>query len=472
MKKLMFSAAVAAVASGAFAVYTPEVYEMSMTVKTTACKAGQSKNVCDEDYDTYRVKATQTIKGLFWGCDCPTIADPVPFTTFSVYGNENECHGYVFWNAKDKTPFGTADFTWEFLQCINPKMTEVEGTWDLSLTNEAGDEVVNIRGGGIGSAKFSTEYMASYISKMDGNLAGWAIPGSLSYGCAACGGVSYGCAAWEFCTFCDEVSEDAPSTAYGSWSLKINTSVGKKYAQKSILDSYKFPAAVAEYLIKVDAGTQPSDCDAVKAAKQAYDLAVAESVKVSDAELEKAESIAWGAQYVAETNLDAVAEAFNTASNNWAAAAELADRTYAMQTQVGADVLTAKGAAAFRERTKEVVGMSWDLGNTLITYAGGSQEINRFTKLPTSPISPADLDALNAKLDDIVKAVADTKAAMDDAGHQLATAKQGKFVADEAAKTAEANWANRAALQAAAKIAVDDAQVKYQALANQYPECL
>lgn len=278
----MIAAACAAVGLGAFAENTPEVYNMTITVKTTTCKAAQGKNVCDDDYSTFRVKATQKIQGLIWGCDCPTIAEPKEFESFDDFGTPDACHGYVFWDAsvKTKNPYETAEFVWSdaagifenFLQCINPKCTEVEGVWTLTLKNKDDEYLVLLQGAGVGSAKWAAKYSAAYINSMNGNVTGWAFPGSLSYGCAACGETYEGCSAWAFCSECEERGEDYPSAAYGSWNLQFNTSAAKKYGKGqtryAILDAYKFSDAVRAFLIAKDAEDpepEVDDCTKAKA---------------------------------------------------------------------------------------------------------------------------------------------------------------------------------------------------------------
>ena len=272
----MIAATAAAMASGAFATLQPEVYEMTLTIKTTACKIAKTKNLCDENIvDSYRVKATQTLKGLFWGCDCPTIAEPKAFETFDDFGTSDASHGYVFWNKKDGTPFQTAEFGWELFHYIDPKFSSVEGTWDLVMTDEDDNVVVDLRGAGFGQAHYSAKAEEEWINTMSGNVAGTALPSALEYGCKACGEYGIGCAVWNFCEDCDEEDIDVPSTAYGTWSIKYNTTASTKYGKgvdrTAILSAYKFPADVKAYLIEVDAGSEPPAPEPI--VQQKYTLA-------------------------------------------------------------------------------------------------------------------------------------------------------------------------------------------------------
>ena len=64
MKKPMIAAAAAATAGSIFGA-TAQVYDMTITVKSTECKDNKKlyKNVCADDIQFYRAQATQKFYG-------------------------------------------------------------------------------------------------------------------------------------------------------------------------------------------------------------------------------------------------------------------------------------------------------------------------------------------------------------------------------------------------------------------------
>ena len=179
MKKLMIAAACAAMAGSVFAaVGDAQVYDATLTVKTTACKNGKYtkalvnfpvKDANEFGYDVndsvmFRKQATRTINGVFWGCDCETIADPAwrIYTSFTSAGVEKTPHtvgGYAFWdatNSKEYIPFTIpyVTFEWLILNRID-QMTSVEGTW--LLRDRAANEALFFMGAGFGTANNATD---------------------------------------------------------------------------------------------------------------------------------------------------------------------------------------------------------------------------------------------------------------------------------------------------------------------------
>ena len=126
MKTIMVVTAAALLSFGAFA--DAQVYEMSLTIKTTVTKSGKiTAVVCDtpsSEVNLYRKQSTVKIKGLFWGCDCDTIAYPAKMT------DPTETYGYIFWNETTHTVLD-GEFVWKLLNRIDKKVNKAEGAWTL-----------------------------------------------------------------------------------------------------------------------------------------------------------------------------------------------------------------------------------------------------------------------------------------------------------------------------------------------------
>ena len=255
MKKLNVFAAAALVAFGAFA--DAQVYEMTMTLKTTVTKSGKiTAVVCETpspEVNLYRKQSTVKIKGLFWGCDCETIADPMKVT------DPTETFGYIFWNETTHKVID-GDFVWKVLNRIDKKVNKAEGAWTL----ESDD--LYLLGGGFGNVKDSVSrstctILDTILTPMSGNVAGWmGLPSIVvskgkeddCYKCQVIEGTEEVVAfapGWSLCA-CDEGSE---STAVsGTWKLKYLASAAKKWgkvdASFSITTVYNFPGYVVSYL--------------------------------------------------------------------------------------------------------------------------------------------------------------------------------------------------------------------------------
>jgi hypothetical protein len=259
MKKLMIAAACAAMAGSVFAAMgDAQVYDATLTVKTTACKTGKYtralvnfpvKDANEFDYEVgdevmYRKQATRTIKGVFWGCDCETIGDPHwrVYTAFSKKGVEKTPHtvgGYAFWDAtdgKEYIPFTIpyVTFEWLILNRID-QMTSVEGTW--LLRDQAADEAMFFMGAGFGTANNASDECASYIKTISGNFAGY-----LQYaaagddGCVFCGTTDYDCLVAPFC-WCQDIEQDTTylTAAFGTWTISYNASNSNKLKKKAYI---------------------------------------------------------------------------------------------------------------------------------------------------------------------------------------------------------------------------------------------
>jgi hypothetical protein len=241
MKKLMIVAAVAAMTGAALA--DAQVYDVKLTVKTTTCKDGKFTKALENlgwfgglekgDEVSYRKQATLTLAGIIWGCDCDAIANP----EWRVYGYKKGKYsvgGYAFWNATGKEaialqiPF--VKFDWAVLNRID-QMNTVEGTWMLG--DAADGEALFFLGAGFGTVKNNTKApqydCLSYISSMKGNFAGFMQGGEGGdNGCIFCGTTAYDCLVAPFCVCANAFDSTEVSAAYGSWTIKYNSSASKK----------------------------------------------------------------------------------------------------------------------------------------------------------------------------------------------------------------------------------------------------
>jgi hypothetical protein len=250
MKKLMILAAAAAMA-GTVSAAEAQVYDAALTVKTTTCKDGKytralvnfpANGVNAFGYNAgdkvqFRKQATRKIAGVFWGCDCETIADPAwrVYTNVSARRNAKTVGGYAFWDAT-KSPYipftiPYVTFEWLVLNRID-QMKTVEGTW--VLRDKAQDEALFLVGAGFGTvnnAKNTT--CEDYIKNISGNFAGFMQYASGDeFGCVFCGVTDYLCLVAPFC-WCVNADTTYLTAAYGTWSIKYNASSSKQLSNAS-----------------------------------------------------------------------------------------------------------------------------------------------------------------------------------------------------------------------------------------------
>ena len=255
MKKLMIMAAAAAMAGTVFAVGDAQVYDAKLTVKTTGCVNGKftkalesfpdkdapAFNAVKGDSVLYRKQATRKINGVFWGCDCETIASPAwrLYTGVNTKtGADKKPHtvgGYAFWDATKSSnliPFTIpyVSFEWLVLNRID-QMKSVEGTW--ILRDRAADEALFLVGAGFGTCYNKDDECASYIKSISGNFAGFLQYASgADDGCVFCGTTDYDCLVAPFC-WCQNVLDTTYLTAaYGTWSITYNASNSKTLKKK------------------------------------------------------------------------------------------------------------------------------------------------------------------------------------------------------------------------------------------------
>jgi len=243
----MIAAAAAAISAGvSAATLDAQVYDVTLTAKTTACKEikytktiatleGEHWEDVKGDTISVRKQATTKIAGVIWGCECETFADPA----WRLYNNGKTVGGYVFWNVTGKEMFRIAktSFAWAVFNRID-KGEKVEGAWALSK-----DPTLGFLGAGFGSVK-GLDCRAT-LTSMSGSFAGFILAGDNAGGCAFCGATD--CDAWQVCPCIANGANVYPlgyTVAYGTWKIKYNKSASKKLRKTGrITQSYNFKNA-------------------------------------------------------------------------------------------------------------------------------------------------------------------------------------------------------------------------------------
>ena len=250
MKKLMIAAATAALAAGAFAAGEPQVYEMTLTVKSTQCATGKKMvSICEDiEFQNYRKQVTRKYQGLFWGCGCQVIACPAEYFKGLAYDKENAGDtytSYFFWSTTKGYQYGLygedTAFQWEILQLVGPKAANIEGKWTLALDNELGEPVLDVTGAGYGTAFDVCKDGNKKIKSMSGYVVGYIdyIGEQTISGCVYCGELT-DCTPFAFCEECLDAQD--MTALFGSWTLKYNSSAAKKLAKGQYIENaYKFP---------------------------------------------------------------------------------------------------------------------------------------------------------------------------------------------------------------------------------------
>ena len=251
MKKLMIAAAAVVAGASVYAASSSkleaQVYDVNLTVKSTACKEIKyTKTIATLEGWNYsdvkgerlsvRKQGSTKIAGVIWGCECETIANPA----WRTYNNGRTVGGYLFWNVGGETCFNifTTTFKWAVFNRIDTG-DKAEGVW--ALVNKDAYNTVGFLGAGFG--KVSGTNCRTVLSSMSGNFAGFILAGSDASGCAFCGGTD--CTAWYVCPCTPNGIYDLSLTAaYGSWKIKYNKSASTKLRRTGrITQSYNFKKA-------------------------------------------------------------------------------------------------------------------------------------------------------------------------------------------------------------------------------------
>ena len=242
-----------------------QVYDVKITIKTTAAKKGSvsaAKNAFISESDTivYRTQGSQTWNGVIWGCSCDAILGSWTVINQSM----GIVAGCVIWDKKSpNTIVFDEDIHWRLLNAIDQNGTKCEGAWTIGDSSDASNAFLSFAG--FGTLALSTEKIdgdlavadcMSYVKTISGNVAGWmpapyvTTPGKKGT-CTFCSveedeedDVSYA-TAWNFCD-CAEFGDVDFTAVSGTWSIKYNTQLSKKLRNStSILNVYKkFPATV------------------------------------------------------------------------------------------------------------------------------------------------------------------------------------------------------------------------------------
>ena len=277
MKKLMFAAVVTAgfvanASSESQDEKASQVYEITMTAKTTVAKSGTvstKKNpfVAQNGTIVYRNQGTQKWKGLLWGCDCNSIKGSWQVVSESA----KSVSGCVIWNTKSYEILFLDDMKWRLLNAIGATGKNCEGCWTIGDSSDNSNAFMAFSGFGTLVVNYSSDLCesqslncTSYIKSMSGNMAGWMPAPSITTAgtpgtCTFCGGGNAGTAdetnvatAWDFCP-CEEFGDYAFTAVSGTWTLKYNSSMSKKLKNySSITDVASMPSSVkAQVLTKI-----------------------------------------------------------------------------------------------------------------------------------------------------------------------------------------------------------------------------
>lgn len=273
MKKLIIAGATAAMGmAGALAsedvdVKEAQVYEIKISIKTTAAKKAKlspKKNpFIDGEAETvvYRAQGSQRWSGIVWGCDCEAV-----FGRWDVIDDVAESvSGCVIWNTKSPyTILFMDDIQWRLLNAIDKQGNKCEGAWTIGDSSDESNAFLAFSGFGtvnVKAKKIDGELEITgcdgYVKSISGNVAGWMpAPSHTTEGrpadCTFCGITDPGeedsvdmAEAWVFCECADIESLDFTAVS-GTWSMKYNSSLSKKLSNDtSILNVYKkFPSPV------------------------------------------------------------------------------------------------------------------------------------------------------------------------------------------------------------------------------------
>lgn len=289
MKKLMVAVATAAMI-GAASASDAQVYDMTLTVKTTQCKETKVSQALEDylnndanssattwgnkgDVIGLRKQATRKMAGVIWGCDCETIAYP-EWRTYRQ--NKKTVGGYVFWDLATKEHFyiPRTRFFWAVLNRIDA-MNKIEGSWILA--NRVGDTAFWFAGAGFGSVKGAD--CGSYITSMSGNFAGFRKPTGGTADCIFCDDIE-DCLAETFCYDCSLNAETTELTAaYGTWKLKYNKAASKKLSKTGRItksyssNSFKKIADLVDILELIEDYYETNASDSDEAHSELIDIA-------------------------------------------------------------------------------------------------------------------------------------------------------------------------------------------------------
>lgn len=229
MKKLMIAAATAAMIGGVFAACEDPIdppaapidcaiaYSFKATLNTTAAKYGKVTYKEDlgcgdyekvTEYTCYREKGKKTLTGYYYACECACdLAD-------------SDVFGLALWDAKTKCLDENAAIEFEILQTFGKKFDKVEAFFALETTDG------EFMAAGMGSV----DTKKGIVKSISGNIVGMMAAPECDDDCQDFDNDL------RFGAICEDADIlDAGSTvAYGTWSLKYNSSISKKLLKGSI----------------------------------------------------------------------------------------------------------------------------------------------------------------------------------------------------------------------------------------------
>jgi hypothetical protein len=230
MKKLITSMLVAiGCIAGSFAADTQyKVYDLQMTVHTTAAK-GVTTTPCGDQY-FYREKATRKINGVIAGCGCLAMAGDPTCENFQIY----------LWDATTKTQLTNFTFTTVILQRIGKKGTVVEHVATLVVEDQDGEKFE------LSLAGFGTYSVSKAGSNYDTMSVGGGVTGTCDApyrvtpgSCNACGftdGSIDQTTASKVCEdgICTESDTSDVTPVYGTYKMKYNRTKAVNCEKKGI----------------------------------------------------------------------------------------------------------------------------------------------------------------------------------------------------------------------------------------------
>ena len=241
MKKLMIAAAAAAMIGGVQAACedpvapTPDpvdcavAYNFKATLTTTVEKWGKitykEGDECEgyekvTVYSCYREKGKKTLNGYYYACECACdLADTDAF-------------GLALWDAKTKCLDEEAAIEWDILQTFGTKFDKVEAMFYLATADG------EFYAAGMGSVDTKKEIVKSISGDIVGMIAAPECTDD-------CNDVEEDLRFGSVCEDAD-ILDEASTVAYGSWSLKYNSSLSKKLLKNSITTLLPKGVAVCE----------------------------------------------------------------------------------------------------------------------------------------------------------------------------------------------------------------------------------
>ena len=251
----------AAVAMTGAALADAQVYDYKFSLKSTTCKEGKvgrntyytAMGIAEAGEEiSYRTSASVVLLGVTWGCNCEDALFQNGWNQRQLGNGQVVWDGGIFWWKKGDffgSSYNAAVITWDMINRIGKKGDEVELSFTLDDSN--GDSAAELKAAGLGKVKdiglaAGTDCEGSYIKSAKGSVAGYIAPGE--GGCYYCDDVI--CDVYDFCD-CMGLSDASKTVAFGTWTMKYNSSASKKLRTTAkITSSFSgFPKELKEVLV-------------------------------------------------------------------------------------------------------------------------------------------------------------------------------------------------------------------------------